>query len=87
LTEGSEGGKLEYRIAVREHDLAHKMNDMYELKKVISKFEGLDNKILQKKYIDGMTLEQIAYDLDYSPYYIKRKHADIRKVIKFMEAL
>ncbi|MGQ0455059.1 hypothetical protein ACT4UM_27120, partial [Bacillus sp. SS-TM] len=38
LTEGAEGGKLEDRIAVREHDLAHKMNDMYELKKVIQSF-------------------------------------------------
>ncbi|OUB02679.1 hypothetical protein BK704_20710, partial [[Bacillus thuringiensis] serovar konkukian] len=84
LTEGSEGTKLEERIAAIEYELAHTMNDMYELRNMISKFKGLDNKIIQMKYIDGMTLEQIAYDLDYSPYYIKRKHAEIRKVLKFV---
>ena len=87
LTEESEGAKLEDRIAAIEYELAHTMNDMYELKILISKFEGLDNKIIQKKYIDGMTWEQIAYDLDYSPYYIKRKHAEIRKVLKFVDGL
>lgn len=87
LTEGSEGTKLEDRIAAIEYELAHTMNDMHELKIMINKFEGLDNKIIQKKYIDGMTLEQIAYDLDYSPYYIKRKHAEIRKVLKFVDGL
>lgn len=87
LTAESEGAKLEDRIAAIEYELAHTMNDMYELKRMINKFEGLDNKIIRKKYIDGMTLEQIAYDLDYSPYYIKRKHAEIRKVLKFVDGL
>ncbi|MGH0950529.1 DUF1492 domain-containing protein [Bacillus mycoides] len=87
LTSESEGTKLEDRITAIEHELAHTMNDMYELKNMISKFEGLDNKIIKLKYIDGMTLEQIAYSLDYSHYYIKRKHAEIRKVIKFVDAL
>lgn len=87
LTAESESSKLEDRIEVIEYELAHKMNDMYDLKEMISKFKGLDNKIIQMKYIEGMTLEQIALDLDYSPYYIKRKHAEIRKIINFVDAL
>ncbi|MDC2863775.1 ECF-type sigma factor [Bacillus sp. BP-3] len=87
LTADSDGAKVEDRIEVIEYELAHKMNDMYDLKEMISKFKGLDNKIIQMKYIEGMTLEQIALDLDYSPYYIKRKHAEIRKIINFVDAL
>ncbi|HDR8361515.1 TPA: hypothetical protein QC216_005899, partial [Bacillus cereus] len=52
--------KLEERIEAIEYELAHKMNDMYKLKKLISKFKDLDNKILEMKYVYGMTLEQIA---------------------------
>ncbi|CUB57444.1 hypothetical protein BN2127_JRS10_04125 [Bacillus subtilis] len=79
--------KVEGHIERIEYELAHKMNDLYDLKQIIGKFKGLDHQILKMKYIDGMTLEQIAYDLDYSPYYIKRKHAEIRKVIQFVDAL
>lgn len=87
LTAGSEGTKVEERLAAIEYELAYKMNDLYDLKQIIGKFKGLDHQILKMKYVDGMTLEQIAYDLDYSPYYIKRKHAEIRKVIQFVDAL
>lgn len=87
LTAESEGAKVEERITAIEYELAHKMNDLYGLKQIIGKFKGLDHQILKMKYVEGMTLEQIAYDLDYSPYYIKRKHAEIRKVIKFAEVL
>ncbi|MGH1142125.1 hypothetical protein [Bacillus pseudomycoides] len=87
LTADSEGAKVEGRIEMIEYELAHKMNAMYDLKNLVSKFKGLDNKIIQMKYIEGMTLEQIALDLDYSPYYIKRKHAEIRKIINFVDAL
>ena len=87
LAPDSDGTKVEERIGKIEYELAHKMNDLYNLKQIIGKFKGLDHQILKMKYVDGMTLEQIAYDLDYSPYYIKRKHAEIRKVIKFADAL
>ncbi|MDI6677726.1 hypothetical protein [Bacillus wiedmannii] len=85
LTAESEGSKVEERIEAIEYELAHKMNDMYDLKYLISKFTGLDNRILKMKYVDEMTLEQIAFDLHYSTGYIRRKHAEIRKIIKFVE--
>ncbi|PEA97931.1 hypothetical protein CON66_00115 [Bacillus cereus] len=85
LTAESEGAKVEERIEAIEYELAHKMNDMYRLKKLISKFRGLDNKILKMKYIDGMTLEQIAEEISYSSSHIKKKHAEIIRLIKFVE--
>ncbi|MBT0793197.1 hypothetical protein KHU47_27895 [Bacillus cereus] len=87
LTEGSEGGKLEDRIAVREHDLAHKMNDMFDFKKVISTFHGLEHKIMYGKYVEGKTLEKIAEELDYSPRYIYNKHAQIKRMIEYAQML
>ncbi|MGQ0422302.1 hypothetical protein ACT4US_30175, partial [Bacillus sp. HC-Mk] len=78
LTVESEGAKVEERIEAIEYELANEMNAMYDLMELISKFKGLDNQILVKKYIYGMTLEQIACDLNYSPNYIKRKHAEVR---------
>lgn len=87
LTEGSEGGKLEERIAVREHDLAHKMNDMHELKKVIQSFKGLEHKIMYGKYVEGMTLDRIAEELNYSPRYIYNKHSQIKRMIEYAQKL
>lgn len=51
--------------------------------KLIDKFDGVENKILKKKYIIGMTLKEIAYDLGYSEQYIRRKHAECIKRIEF----
>ncbi|EEM02478.1 hypothetical protein [Bacillus pseudomycoides] len=85
LTAESEGAKVEYRIEAIEYELAHKMNDMYKLKNLISKFRGLDNQILKMKYVDGMTLEQIAEEISYSSSHIKKKHAEIVRLIKFVE--
>ena len=41
----------------------------YDLKLLINKFTGLDHQILKMKYVDGMTLEQIAFELHYSTVY------------------
>ncbi len=87
LTAESEGSKVEERIEAIEYELAHKMNDMYKLKRLISKFRGLENQILKKKYIDGMTLEEIAESEKYSASHIYQKHAEIMRRIKFAEEL
>ncbi|MFC9447859.1 DUF1492 domain-containing protein [Bacillus cereus] len=85
LTAESEGAKVEGRIEAIEYELAYKMNEEYDLKFLINKFTGLDHQILKMKYIDGMTLEQIAFELHYSTGYIRRKHAEIRKIVKFLD--
>ncbi|MFJ6263201.1 sigma-70 RNA polymerase sigma factor region 4 domain-containing protein [Rhodococcus erythropolis] len=87
LTAESEGAKVEERIEAIEYELAHKMNAMYDLLKLISKFKGLENKLLKMKYVDGMTLEEIAEDINYSSSYIYKKHAEIIRRIKFAEEL
>ncbi|EJR41395.1 MULTISPECIES: sigma factor-like helix-turn-helix DNA-binding protein [Bacillus] len=85
LTAESEGAKVEKRIEAIEYELAHKMNDMYKLEKLISKFRGLENQILKLKYVDGMTLEEIAEAVNYSSSHIKKKHAELVRLINFVE--
>jgi DNA-directed RNA polymerase specialized sigma subunit len=83
LNAKSKAAKLEEIIRNIEHELAHKMNDLYDAKKLISKFKGLDNQILYGKYVEGKTLTEIAYELGYTPGHIYNKHAQIVKMIDF----
>lgn len=83
LTAESEGGKVEERIEAIEYELAHKLNDMYKLKKLIRTFKGLENKIAYYKYVEGMTLEKVAEELNYSPQYIYNKHAAMREKVEY----
>ncbi|MGY2610250.1 hypothetical protein [Bacillus pretiosus] len=85
LTAESDGAKVEERIEAIEYELAHKLNDMYKLKKLVSTFKGLENKILKLKYIDGMKLESVAEELNYSTGYINKKHAEIMRVFRNAE--
>ncbi len=87
LTAESEGAKVEERIEAMENELAHKMNEMHNLLVLINKFKGLENRVLKMKYVDGMTLEEIAEDMNYSSSYIYKKHAEIVRRIKFAEKL
>ncbi|MEI4799916.1 sigma factor-like helix-turn-helix DNA-binding protein [Bacillus sp. FJAT-51639] len=68
-------------------ELASKKEQLQQLVDLVSKFKGLDYKILKMKYIDGMTLETIAEELNYSPSYVKQKHAEIMRRFKFAERL
>ncbi|MFC4387505.1 hypothetical protein ACFOZ1_06720 [Gracilibacillus marinus] len=83
INEKSKAAHLEEKIKIVEHELAHKMNDLYDAKKLISRFKGLDNKILYLKYVEGKTLTLIAYELGYTPGHIYNKHAQIMKTIDF----
>lgn len=83
LTAESEGAKVEERIEAIEYELSHKMNDMYKLKSLINTFKGLEHKIAYLKYVEGMTLEKIAEELNYSPQYIYNKHAAMREKVEY----
>lgn len=87
LTSGSQGAKVEELIEKIKNELYIKQEKMNNLVHLISKFKGLENQILKKKYIDGMTLEEIAEDMNYSSSYIYKKHAEIVRRIKFAEKL
>ncbi|KMY28294.1 phage protein [Lysinibacillus xylanilyticus] len=83
LTAESDGAKLEDRIERIEKELQIKLTEQKNFMELISNFSGLNHKILKMKYVDGMTLEEIAEELNYSASYIYKKHAEIAKMIRF----
>ncbi|MCJ8008106.1 hypothetical protein ACFFF5_17865 [Lederbergia wuyishanensis] len=85
LQRESIAANLEENISNIEYELAHKMNDLCDAKKLIRKFRGVKNQILYKKYVEGKTLEVIANELNYSYNYIKSKHAEVMRMIKFAD--
>lgn len=87
LTSDSQGAKVEEVIEKKKCELYMKQERMRNLMHLINKFKGLENQILIKKYIDGMTLEEVAENMNYSSSYIYKKHAEIMKRIKFAEEL
>ncbi|MDM5230178.1 ECF-type sigma factor [Lysinibacillus pakistanensis] len=83
LTADSDGAKLEERIERIDRELQVKLLEQKNFLELINRFSGLNHKILKLKYVDGMTLEEIAEVLNYSASYIYKKHAEIAKMIKF----
>lgn len=83
LTKGSIATGLEERIEMMEYNLAHKMNDLYDLDKLIQSFSGLENDILYLRYCKGMKLTEVADQLGYTQQYIYNKHAQIKKQMSY----
>lgn len=58
-----------------------------ELMDLINNFKGLDNKIIKMKYLDGMKLEEVAEQLNYSISHVKKRHAELMRIAKFAESM
>lgn len=85
LTAESKGAHVEEVIAKLESSLKYEKEQRETLIKLVYTFNGIDQEILRKKYIEGMTLEGIAYELNYSYNYIKRRHSDLSKTINVLD--
>lgn len=85
LTSESHGAQIEEIIQSIEWELAYKLNDLHDLKKLICTFDGLEYKILYSKHVEGKTLEEIAVEMRYSTGYVKAKHAEIMRMMKYAE--
>lgn len=83
LTAESDGAKLEERIERIKKELSIRQKEREDFINLVSRFKGLNHKILLMKYVDGLTLEEIAEQLNYSASYIYQKHAEIAKMIRF----
>ncbi|MDA2392156.1 sigma-70 family RNA polymerase sigma factor [Bacillus cereus] len=82
-------GNVEMEEVIKQvkQELLLKKQKLQILIDLMSKFEGVENKILKMKYRDGMTLGAIGSELNYSPDYIKHKHAEIMRRIRFAKVL
>jgi ABC-type uncharacterized transport system ATPase subunit len=77
--------EIKEKITKITKELNVKNKQVEKINDLILKFDGLDNKILSLKYLEGMTLEMIANELNYTIGYIQKKHAAIIKIIRFVE--
>lgn len=57
--------------------------EIKELRQLVESFKGLDNLIMKMKYMDDMSLVEIAEELSYSYQHIKNRHAVIIKMIDY----
>ncbi|EOW9527894.1 sigma factor-like helix-turn-helix DNA-binding protein [Bacillus cytotoxicus] len=85
LTEGSKGARVEEVLEQIKKELFFKKEQMNKLLDLVNDFKGLENQILKLKYIDGMTLEEVAEHVNYSVSHIKKKHAELVRLIRFIE--
>ena len=87
LERDSLSSSLEKNIERDKELLSYKEQSMESLMVMINRFKGIDNKILKMKYVDGITLDVVAEELNYSSSYIYKKHAELVRTIKFIETL
>lgn len=83
--------ELLQRDAHRKNQLENKLNRYIEkqnkIQGLLDTFDELDRDILKLKYIDGYTLEEISHKLGYSNSHIRKKHAELKRMFKYMERL
>lgn len=85
LEKNSRSASLEENIQIIEEEIELLEDQLNEMVLLIKSFKGLDNQIMYLKYVEGMTLEKIAEDLNYSTSYIQKKHTELRKAINFVD--
>lgn len=66
-------------------EIGHCRTRKQHFEELVSKFNSIEQKILFEKYVQGKTLEQLAMDLNFSPSYIKKVHANTMRIIKMLE--
>ena len=86
LEKNSRGSNLEEKIQQIEREIECLVDQKNEMKLIVDSFKGLDNQIMNYKYIKGMTLEMISEKTGYSVSYIQKKHAELRKSVDYLDA-
>jgi len=84
LVKDSKGSQVEEKILQIRNELVIKIEQKEKMVRLISKFTGVENQILKMKYVDGMTLDVVAEELNYSSGYIYKKHAELMRRIDFI---
>lgn len=84
LTSKSDGARLEERIEVIEYELAHKMNDLHDLRKLINTFQGIEHQIVYKRIYKRKDVWSNRKWFMLQPWIHQKKHAEIVRTIKFV---
>lgn len=76
---------LEENITQIENEIELLEEQQKEMLVIIQSFKGVENEIVRMKYIEGLTLEEIVEETGYSDSYIRKKHAEIRSKLQFID--
>lgn len=85
IEKNSRTSSLEENIQKIENELELLNEQKEEMLLLIDSFSGIDNQIVKMKYVDQMSLEDIAEATRYSASYIRQRHAEIRKTLNFLD--
>jgi RNA polymerase sigma factor (sigma-70 family) len=85
--QGSKSSKLEESLIYWQQQLESQEQLKHDLLKMIDDFNGYEARILRLKYIDGLTLEEIADKLGYSVETIRQKHAELHRRLDFLDTI
>lgn len=85
IEKNSRSASLEENIQKIENEIEILEEQRKEMLAIINSFKGIDNEIIRKKYVEGCSLEIIAEEIGYSAYYVRQRHADIRKTLDFLD--
>ena len=85
LEKNSRSSSVEESIEAMKQEITILEKQREEMKALVKSFKGIDQEIIRLKYIDGYSLECIAEKTGYSESYIRKKHADIRNTLSFLD--
>lgn len=83
--EKSRPAQIDKELKRLHSELAWREQAANDLKELVDCFQGVEEQILRKKYIDGETLEDIAEELNYSVSYIRQKHAELHRRLDWID--
>jgi len=86
LKKESRASSLEEKITFMQTEIAIINQQLEELEEMISTFDGVDSQIIKLKYIDGLTLEDTADEIGYSASYVRKRHTEIKKTLRFLDS-
>lgn len=84
LDKNSRSSRLEENITKIECEICTLQSEQTELLELIKSFKGIDNEIVKLKYIDDMTVEDIADEIGYSISYVRKRYTEINKTLDFV---
>ncbi|MCL5457606.1 hypothetical protein AB0Y04_02630 [Loigolactobacillus coryniformis] len=87
IVKESKAAHLEEDIDSLQRELEWRRQALSDLLELIDSFDGIEEQILRKKYIEGESLEQIASDNDvhYALSYIQKKHSELHRRLNWLD--
>ena len=85
LEKNSRSSSLEKKILIIEQEIELLEEQRTEMLAIIESFEGIENAIIRMKYIEGLKLDKIADETGYSASHVRKRHAEIKKTLVFLD--